>query len=49
MWLQILGVDKNANDREIQKAFHKLSLKYHPDKNKAKNAEAKFSEISNGE
>jgi curved DNA-binding protein CbpA len=44
---KILGVDKNANDREIQKAFHKLSLKYHPDKNKAKNAEAKFSEISN--
>lgn len=27
----------------------RLSLKYHPDKNKAKNAEAKFSEISNGE
>ncbi|XVF08306.1 hypothetical protein REPUB_Repub06bG0215200 [Reevesia pubescens] len=32
---KVLGVDKNASQREIQKAFHKLSLQYHPDKNKA--------------
>ncbi|GLJ38634.1 hypothetical protein SUGI_0787710 [Cryptomeria japonica] len=44
---KILGVDKNASQREIQKAFHKLSLKYHPDKNTDKNAQAKFSEINN--
>ncbi|KAH9310106.1 hypothetical protein KI387_038017, partial [Taxus chinensis] len=43
----VLGVDKNASQREIQKAFHKLSLKYHPDKNKDKHAQAKFSEINN--
>ncbi|XP_024526828.1 dnaJ protein ERDJ3A [Selaginella moellendorffii] len=44
---KILGVDKNADQRAIKKAYHKLSLQYHPDKNKAKNAQDKFSEISN--
>ncbi|CAM8920202.1 unnamed protein product [Rhodiola kirilowii] len=44
---QILGVDKNASQRDIQKAFHKLSLKYHPDKNKEKGAQQKFEEINN--
>ncbi|XP_031128517.1 dnaJ protein ERDJ3A isoform X1 [Ipomoea triloba] len=44
---KVLGVDKNASQREIQKAFHKLSLKYHPDKNKEKGAQEKFSEINN--
>ncbi|KAK4771296.1 hypothetical protein SAY87_031828 [Trapa incisa] len=42
-----LGVDKDASQREIQKAFHKLSLQYHPDKNKNKGAQEKFSEINN--
>ncbi|VFQ89324.1 unnamed protein product [Cuscuta campestris] len=42
-----LGVDKNTNQRDIKKAFHKLSLKYHPDKNKDKGAQEKFSEINN--
>ncbi|KAI6698481.1 hypothetical protein NL676_018600 [Syzygium grande] len=42
-----LGVEKNASQREIQKAFHKLSLQYHPDKNKNKGAQEKFSEINN--
>ncbi|KAK6943160.1 DnaJ domain [Dillenia turbinata] len=44
---KVLGVDKNASQREIQKAFHKLSLQYHPDKNKAKGAQEKFAEINN--
>ncbi|XP_022767787.1 dnaJ protein ERDJ3A [Durio zibethinus] len=44
---KVLGVEKNASRREIQKAFHKLSLKYHPDKNKSKAAQEKFSEINN--
>ncbi|OMO97625.1 hypothetical protein COLO4_14502 [Corchorus olitorius] len=44
---KVLGVDKNASQREIQKAFHKLSLKYHPDKNKNKGAQEKFAEINN--
>lgn len=75
---QVLGVDKSASQRDIQKAFHKfvlltsyvneiqllrsfcfdsyaflkklcrLSLKYHPDKNKSKGAQEKFAEINNG-
>ncbi|XAR68793.1 hypothetical protein NMG60_11000161 [Bertholletia excelsa] len=44
---KVLGVDRNASQREIQKAFHKLSLQYHPDKNKKKGAQEKFAEINN--
>ncbi|XP_057807740.1 dnaJ protein ERDJ3A [Salvia miltiorrhiza] len=44
---KVLGVDRNACNREIQKAFHKLSLQYHPDKNKNKGAQEKFAEINN--
>ncbi|XP_073145162.1 dnaJ protein ERDJ3A [Henckelia pumila] len=44
---KVLGVDRSASQREIQKAFHKLSLQYHPDKNKNKGAQEKFSEINN--
>ncbi|KAK7260596.1 hypothetical protein RIF29_26781 [Crotalaria pallida] len=44
---KVLGVDKNASQRDIQKAFHKLSLQYHPDKNKNKGAQEKFSQINN--
>ncbi|KAL6901899.1 hypothetical protein ACP4OV_004775 [Aristida adscensionis] len=44
---KVLGVDKSASQRDIQKAFHKLSLKYHPDKNKGKGAQERFAEINN--
>jgi len=44
---EILGVQKNAQPEEIKKAFHKLALQYHPDKNPGnKEAEEKFKEIS---
>ena len=42
----ILNVSKSSNDNEIKKAYKKLAFQYHPDKNKSKDSEIKFKEIS---
>lgn len=46
-YYKILGVKKTATQDEIKKAFRKLSLKWHPDRNKGnKDAETKFKDIA---
>ncbi len=46
-YYKILGVEKSASTGEIKKAYRKLAMKYHPDRNKGnKEAEEKFKQIS---
>jgi curved DNA-binding protein len=46
-YYKTLGIDKNASDSDIKKAYRKLAMKYHPDHTKGdKTAEEKFKKIS---
>lgn len=46
-YYEILGVDRNANDRDIKKAFRRQAMKHHPDRNPDDpSAEGKFKELN---
>ncbi len=45
-YYEVLGIDRNATDENIRKAFRELAFKYHPDHNRGDGAEEKFKEAN---
>jgi len=45
-YYEILGLDRNATDEDVKRAFRKLAFQYHPDHNRDDGAEAKFKEVN---
>jgi len=43
---ELLGVPRTATEAEIKKAYRKLAMEYHPDRNNSPDAEARFKEIT---
>lgn len=45
-YYEVLGVPRDADDKTIKDAFRRLAMQYHPDRNKAPDAEERFKEIA---
>ena len=45
-YYEVLGIPKSSSQADIKKAYRKLAMKFHPDKNKSAGAEEKFKEIN---
>jgi len=45
-YYEVLGITRNSSEEEIKKAFRRLALEYHPDRNKDDGAEKRFKEIN---
>ena len=45
-YYDVLGLSKNCSDEEIRKAFRKLALEYHPDRNREEGSSERFKEIN---
>ena len=45
-YYKVLEVDRSASKQEIKKAFRKMALKYHPDKNPGEDTTKKFREVA---
>ena len=45
-YYEVLGLQRNATDEDVKKAFRKKAFEYHPDRNKKQGAEQKFKEVN---
>ena len=45
-YYDVLGITRNASEEDIKKAFRKLALEYHPDRNRSDGAEERFKEVN---